>query len=159
MTKLICFLHGFHFGKFSDHYVTIVHRLYTFLNYHRPKYAHVAELHCHFPGVPIAALTATATPLVQAKLHSLLTKPVTEIASVNKPNVSYIVRLLQPLPKGSVIDNHILVSPALLFMYAQVLLLMMTMSTSLHTLLTMCYHTFNNEEQLSTLMLLRMYLG
>lgn len=76
-------------------------------NYHRPKYAHVAELHHQFVGVPIAVLTATATPAVRTKLLGLLTNPVREIASVDKPNVAYIVKLLEPLPKGT---NYRLVS-------------------------------------------------
>lgn len=90
----------------SHLYIIIVH------NYYRPKYAHVAELHCHFTGIPIAVLTATATPPVQAKLLGLLINPVKEIASVNKPNVAYIVKQLQPLPKGT---NHTLASLALLY--------------------------------------------
>ena len=63
-----------------------------------------------------SVLTATATPPVQAKLLSLLINPVREIASVNKPNVAYIVKQLRPLPKGT---NHTLASSALLYKCTQ----------------------------------------
>ena len=65
----------------------------------RPDYLYLTELKKHFPGVCIAAFTATATPRVQKdivrRLH--LEDPHVVRASFNRPNFFYQVK-----PKGDV---------------------------------------------------------
>jgi ATP-dependent DNA helicase RecQ len=59
----------------------------------RPEYRQIASLREHFPGVPLMALTATATERVrgdivkQLKLHN----PACYVASFNRPNLTYKV--------------------------------------------------------------------
>ncbi|HET7626030.1 MAG TPA: DNA helicase RecQ [Verrucomicrobiae bacterium] len=59
----------------------------------RPEYRQLANLRTHFPGVPMMALTATATERVRAdvvrQLH--LTEPACYVASFNRPNLTYRV--------------------------------------------------------------------
>jgi ATP-dependent DNA helicase RecQ len=59
----------------------------------RPEYRQLAELRGHFPGVPIMALTATATDRVrQDILQQLKLKdPRCYVASFNRPNLTYRV--------------------------------------------------------------------
>jgi ATP-dependent DNA helicase RecQ len=59
----------------------------------RPEYRQLADLREHFPGVPIMALTATATDRVRKDiLHQLkLRDPCCYVASFNRPNLSYRV--------------------------------------------------------------------
>ncbi len=59
----------------------------------RPEYRQLADLRHHFPGVPIMALTATATDRVrQDILEQLKLKdPRCYVASFNRPNLTYRV--------------------------------------------------------------------
>ena len=67
----------------------------------RPKYELIDGLHSHFPGIPLMALTATATPQVKQKILSVLRNLTQVLASVNKPNISLLVMKLRPLQKGT----------------------------------------------------------
>ena len=57
----------------------------------RPEYRKLSDLRDHFPGVPIMALTATATPRVQTDIihHLGLKTPAIYTASFNRPNLMY----------------------------------------------------------------------
>ena len=63
----------------------------------RPEYRQLAELRDHFPGVPLMALTATATERVRGDImtHLKLRDPGCYVASFNRPNLTYRV-----LPKA-----------------------------------------------------------
>ena len=66
----------------------------------RRKYELIDGLHSHFPGIPLMALTATATPQVK-QILSVLRNPTQVLASVNKPNMSLPVMKLRPLQEGT----------------------------------------------------------
>ncbi|MDQ3774326.1 MAG: DNA helicase RecQ [Pseudomonadota bacterium] len=59
----------------------------------RPEYRQLTELRDHFPGVPLMALTATATPRVREDIVALLRlrEPRCYVASFNRPNLLYRV--------------------------------------------------------------------
>src|SRR5258708_2103488 len=59
----------------------------------RPEYRQLAELRPSFPGVPMMALTATATGRVRQDIVNLLKlrEPNCYVASFNRPNLSYRV--------------------------------------------------------------------
>ncbi len=59
----------------------------------RPEYRQLAELRGHFPGVPLMALTATATGRVREDIvtHLQLRDPSCYVASFNRPNLTYRV--------------------------------------------------------------------
>lgn len=59
----------------------------------RPEYRHLSILRKHFPGVPIIALTATATDIVKKDIIKQLGLSNTSVyqASFNRPNLSYAV--------------------------------------------------------------------
>jgi ATP-dependent DNA helicase RecQ len=59
----------------------------------RPEYRQIAQLRDLLPGVPVMALTATATGRVRDDIikHLRLTGPHTFVASFNRPNLSYRV--------------------------------------------------------------------
>ena len=59
----------------------------------RPEYRQMSSLRTHFPGVPLMALTATATPRVQDDIVKALKleKPSRYVASFNRPNLAYRV--------------------------------------------------------------------
>ena len=59
----------------------------------RPEYRQLAGLRDHFPGVPLMALTATATERVRGDImtHLKLREPGCYVASFNRPNLSYRV--------------------------------------------------------------------
>ena len=59
----------------------------------RPEYRQIAKLRDLLPGVPVMALTATATGRVRDDIikHLRLTGPQTFVASFNRPNLSYRV--------------------------------------------------------------------
>ena len=61
----------------------------------RPAFDYLRKLPSLFPSVPLMALTATATCDVVAKLKQVLGNPVCEIASTNKPNITYSAALIQ----------------------------------------------------------------
>jgi len=63
----------------------------------RPEYRQLADLRRHFPGVPLMALTATATERVRGDImtHLKLREPGCYVASFNRPNLTYRV-----LPKA-----------------------------------------------------------
>ena len=66
-------------------------------NINRPAYGFLKRLNKQFAGVPLMALTATATPDVLADLKQLLGgNPVCEISSVNKANITYHVNEIKP---------------------------------------------------------------
>lgn len=54
----------------------------------------------YFPTVPLMALTATATPVIQEQLLTMLRDPVKEISTINKPNISLYATELTKLPKN-----------------------------------------------------------
>ena len=68
----------------------------------RPDYRNLVSLKTKFPGVPIIALTATATQKVREDIISQLslTRVETFISSFNRPNLTYIVR-----PKRNAFNN------------------------------------------------------
>jgi len=59
----------------------------------RPEYRNLHSLRSDFPGVPIIALTATATPRVRQDIvHQLkLSEPAIFVSSFDRPNLRYIV--------------------------------------------------------------------
>ena len=66
----------------------------------RPEYRQLAKLRDLLPGVPVMALTATATERVRADIikHLRLREPATFVASFNRPNLSYrVIPKDQPL--------------------------------------------------------------
>ncbi|HWA26447.1 MAG TPA: DNA helicase RecQ [Lacunisphaera sp.] len=66
----------------------------------RPEYRQLAKLRDLLPGVPVMALTATATNRVRADIikHLRLHEPATFVASFNRPNLTYrVVPKDQPL--------------------------------------------------------------
>eukprot|EP00252_Welwitschia_mirabilis_P014407 TRINITY_DN3165_c0_g1_i1.p1 TRINITY_DN3165_c0_g1~~TRINITY_DN3165_c0_g1_i1.p1 ORF type:complete len:752 (-),score=164.35 TRINITY_DN3165_c0_g1_i1:322-2577(-) len=60
----------------------------------RPDYKNLSILKAQFPRVPMLALTATATPRVQSDFKEMLqiSKCVTFVSTVNRPNLFYEVR-------------------------------------------------------------------
>ncbi len=68
----------------------------------RPEYRQLAQLRETFPGVPVLALTATATERVRADIisHLKLDAPRFYVASFNRPNLTYRV-----LPKAKPYDQ------------------------------------------------------
>ncbi|MDB6152184.1 MAG: ATP-dependent helicase RecQ [Chthoniobacteraceae bacterium] len=68
----------------------------------RPEYRQLAELRDHFPGVPVMALTATATQRVREDIigHLRLEEPRFYVASFNRPNLTYRV-----IPKAKPFDQ------------------------------------------------------
>ncbi len=59
----------------------------------RPEYRQLAKLRTALPGVPLMALTATATGRVREDIitHLKLREPATFVASFNRPNLTYRV--------------------------------------------------------------------
>ncbi len=59
----------------------------------RPEYRQLATLRAALPGIPVMALTATATERVRADIitHLQLRAPATFVASFNRPNLTYRV--------------------------------------------------------------------
>ncbi len=59
----------------------------------RPEYRQLMKLRAALPGIPVMALTATATERVRADIisHLQLREPETFVASFNRPNLSYRV--------------------------------------------------------------------
>jgi ATP-dependent DNA helicase RecQ len=59
----------------------------------RPEYRQLAKLRDALPGVPLMALTATATDRVRSDIitHLRLREPATFVASFNRPNLTYRV--------------------------------------------------------------------
>ncbi|MEY4940428.1 MAG: hypothetical protein RIQ93_2163, partial [Verrucomicrobiota bacterium] len=66
----------------------------------RPEYRQLAKLRAALPGIPVMALTATATERVRADVitHLKLQEPALFVASFNRPNLTYrVVPKDQPL--------------------------------------------------------------
>ncbi len=66
----------------------------------RPEFRQLAQLRTVLPGVPLMALTATATARVRTDIitHLKLREPSTFVASFNRPNLSYrVIPKDQPL--------------------------------------------------------------
>ena len=57
----------------------------------------LSGLHDHLPGIPVMALTATAT---KEEILAVLRDAVAESSSVNKPNIILSVKKIQPPPEG-----------------------------------------------------------
>src|SRR5439155_26448098 len=76
----------------------------------RPEYGELAILRHRFPGVPLVALTATATARVRDDIISLLRmkQPRIHVASFDRPNLSYrIVPRVSPLKQIlAIISEH-----------------------------------------------------
>ena len=68
----------------------------------RPEYRQIASLRSRFPGVPLMALTATATERVREDIVTQLQlrEPRVFVASFNRPNLTYRV-----LPKNKAYDQ------------------------------------------------------
>lgn len=68
----------------------------------RPEYRRLSELREVFPGIPIGAYTATATPRVRDDIAAQLRlqRPVTLVGSFDRPNLTYRV-----LPRVSLHDQ------------------------------------------------------
>ena len=66
----------------------------------RPAYLKIAKLRIHFPGVPILALTATATPLVSKDIMQKLefSEPNILQKSFERKNLTYLVRETEDKP-------------------------------------------------------------
>lgn len=66
----------------------------------RPAYLKIAELRDHLPGVPVLALTATATSRVASDIMEKLRFPQPHILSKSfeRPNLSYLVRKTDDKP-------------------------------------------------------------
>ncbi|XP_041370771.1 Bloom syndrome protein homolog [Gigantopelta aegis] len=64
----------------------------------RPDYKKLSVLREKFPGVPVMALTATATPRVRKDIiHQLrMTNPKWFMQSFNRPNLKYVIRNKRP---------------------------------------------------------------
>ena len=62
------------------------HLMYEWVSF-REHYRNCAELHSLFSGVPIMALTATATPSIASKLKSFLRNPLVLTDTMNRPNI------------------------------------------------------------------------
>ncbi|MBL9219561.1 MAG: DNA helicase RecQ [Opitutaceae bacterium] len=71
----------------------------------RPEYRQIARLRTLLPGVPVMALTATATERVRADIirHLQLRGDTTFVASFNRPNLSYRV-IPKDQPAKQIID-------------------------------------------------------
>ena len=71
----------------------------------RPEYRQLARLRTLLPGVPLMALTATATERVRADIitHLKLREPEVFVASFNRPNLTYRV-LPKDQPLKQIID-------------------------------------------------------
>jgi ATP-dependent DNA helicase RecQ len=71
----------------------------------RPEYRQLATLREHFPGIPVVALTATATERVQQDIvqQLQLKEPGQFVASFNRPNLTYRV-LPKQRPRRQVLD-------------------------------------------------------
>ena len=65
----------------------------------RPKYGDLRVLARFFPTTPLLALTATASGHQKQELLNVLRNPSTEIASVDKANISYDVFEFKPPSK------------------------------------------------------------
>jgi ATP-dependent DNA helicase RecQ len=65
----------------------------------RPEYRRIAELRAHFPGVPLQAFTATATPRVRADIAAQLAlrDPALLVGTFDRPNLTYRVLPRQDL--------------------------------------------------------------
>ena len=72
----------------------------------RPEYRQLGRVRDHFPGVPMQALTATATERVRedilVQLH--LRDPHIHVASFNRPNLTYEVRQKGKASYGELLD-------------------------------------------------------
>jgi ATP-dependent DNA helicase RecQ len=71
----------------------------------RPEYRQLAKLRAALPGVPLMALTATATSRVRADIvtHLKLRTPDVFVASFNRPNLTYRV-IPKDQPSKQIID-------------------------------------------------------
>lgn len=70
----------------------VLYSHFTYINKYvkslRPEYGRLVDLPNDFPGIPVMALTATATPATKRSLTVMLRHPVSHVGSVSKPNIS-----------------------------------------------------------------------
>ena len=61
----------------------------------RPDFRRLSQLRAAFPGTPILALTATATPVVRRDIEAVLhlANPLRVVATFNRPNLHYAVSM------------------------------------------------------------------
>lgn len=69
----------------------------------RPQYLALANLRQEYPGVPVVAVTATATSAVITEISDILglKQPKVLIGSFNRPNIQYSVRQKELIGDGS----------------------------------------------------------
>ena len=69
----------------------------------RPQYLALANLRQEYPGVPVVAVTATATSAVITEISDILAlkHPKVLIGSFNRPNIQYSVRHKELIGDGS----------------------------------------------------------
>ena len=86
--------------SFGDLIVFFLVSHFSFFNINRSKsfrqsYLDVVNIRSYFPGVPLLAMTATASPQTMEQLQSLLSmqNPVRIIASPDRPNIFLDVKL------------------------------------------------------------------
>ncbi len=72
----------------------------------RPEYRQLGRMRDHFPGVPMQALTATATERVREDILTQLRlrDPHIHIASFNRPNLTYEVRQKSKASYGELVE-------------------------------------------------------
>lgn len=76
---------------------------HTYTHSCRPQYLMLSSLRQEFPGVPLVAVTATATPAVIKEISGILAlkQPKILIGSFNRPNITYSVRHKELIGDGS----------------------------------------------------------
>ena len=76
---------------------------HTYTHSCRPHYLLLSSLRQEFPGVPLVAVTATATPAVIEEISGILAlkQPKILIGSFNRPNITYSVRHKELIGDGS----------------------------------------------------------
>ncbi len=72
----------------------------------RPEYRQLGRMRDHFPGVPMQALTATATERVREDIlvQLRLRDPHVHVASFNRPNLTYEVRQKSKASYGELVE-------------------------------------------------------
>ena len=76
----------------------------------RPEYGLLLLLKSHFPGVPLMALTATATLEVKEEIISIMNEPLLEISTVNKKKFHSMFKSLKNYQKKVIIFMHLILS-------------------------------------------------
>ncbi len=73
----------------------------------RPEYRRLGEIRSWYPGVPVVALSATASPRVRADIIRLLnlSRPLIEVCSAKRNNLQYSMRRRPKDPMPDVLDE------------------------------------------------------